>query len=82
MLTQVEIDGIIPPLIIPPRLPAGWRWLWPGEVVPPGAEMFDWRDNTFVPVQKAVGSIMPKDPLHNSLSWIPVRVPACFGLLP
>lgn len=44
--------------------------------------MFDWRDNTFVPVQKAVGSIMPKDPLHNSLSWIPVRVPACFGLLP
>lgn len=70
---EIEIDGMTPPMILPPQ-EKGYRYLLPGEVIPEGSEMFDWKGRRFYPVEKCVGNVMPVDPLHNSLVWIPVRV--------
>lgn len=71
-----------PPLIRLPELPAGWRYLWPGEVIPRGAQMLDPWEERFLPVSTSVGSTMPRDPLHASLWFIPVRVRSTHGLVP
>lgn len=75
-----NVEGAEPPLLLLPALPAGWRWLWPGEEIPAGSEWWDWRDETFQPVTHAVGATMNADPLHVCLLHVPVRAPA--DLLP
>lgn len=69
-----SVEGAEPPLLKFPDLPPGWRWLWPGEVIPAGAEWWDWRDETFQLVTHAVGATMNVDPCHPALLQVPVRV--------
>lgn len=36
--TTIEVEGMEPPMILPPPLPRYWRWMWEGETIPEGAE--------------------------------------------
>lgn len=72
---NIEFEGLPPPMILPP-VDRRFRYLWPGEIIPEGAEMYDWKSRRFYVVGKSIGTPMPNDPLHNSLMWIPVRVRA------
>lgn len=71
-----NVEGARPPLLLLPALPVGWRWLWEGEEIPPGAEWLDWRDGSFHPVVHAIGATMNRDPIHISLQHVPVRIPS------
>lgn len=79
--TTLEIEGMEPPIIFLPPLPKYWRCMWEGEIIPEGAEAFDWRDGTFVKVVKSVGTPIPPPVVSNALWYIPVRVYALSWLV-
>lgn len=73
---RTQVEGVELPIPLPPSCPAWWRWLWPGELIPAGAQAWDWRDGTFQDLESSVGTPAPVDPLHLALWWIPVRAPS------
>lgn len=78
---RTQVEGVELPFPRPPACPPGWRWLWPGEPIPAGAQAWDWRDDTFQDLVSSVGSPVPADPLHIALWWVPVRAPSTAGLV-
>ena len=59
----------------------GYRILWPGETIPPGAEEFYDRTKSWLPCERIGHRVREDVSLHNLVRYRAVRVPVTNGLL-